>query len=280
MDLKAIFDEDSELLDSSDSGGSYDVGIKSYKGRKKIRFMRGYNDDGELIFDPFDPKRKDEMNGYNVNYNKKFSKEMKQHHKLIRQQAQYVDQLERLFRSTTGLGTANPRQLTKTDVELASVLSQARGQLLQMINGVGSLKKTIADLNLKQLKGLGIGDGADGGDSDDLFGSKVMTQVFNSKASSMSSASSPFQNQTIDDLPDVDSDDTGLVGNSVRNEMRDIQKAILYNSTDGSHRPVITSNGQILDGEEIPFEMREYDVLLAENIARSRYGETYPLIVI
>ena len=276
MDLKTIFDE------SGDIPGSYsyvddDTGLKKYKGGRKIKFMRGYSDEGELIFDPFDPKRKEEANGTNINYNKRFSKEMKQHHKLIRQQAMYVDQLEKLFRATTGLGTANPRQLTKTDVELASVLSQARGQLLQMINGVGSLKKTIADLYLKQLGRSGSSVDVPVLDSADMRGSHTLQQILASGANNVPA----YSDMNIDDLPSVDSiEDESLLGNQIRYENQNIKLAILHDLSTSKNTPVaINEAGQLLEDYDIPSYMNDVDVYHTEGIAKDKMGHTFPLIV-
>ena len=275
MDLKEIFDEE-DIMRSSDF--VEDIGIKKRKVGKKIKFMRGYTDDGELIFDPFDPKQRNESPDKTVNYNKKFSKEMKQHHKLIRQQAIYVDQLEKLFRATTGLGTNNPRQLTKTDVELASVLSQARGQLLQMINGVSTLKKTIADLQLKQWQRMATGNNDDNSainTSDDLRGSAVLKQLISSNIAQIPSA----QMDNLPDINDID-DDESLVSVDVRNEGKNIQLAIIHDTETSSNIPVaLNENGEILDDYKIPSYMNDVDVYLTEGIAKSKLGDTFPLII-
>lgn len=276
MNLKEMFDEAGGLEPSSNYVD--DLGFKRHKVGKKIKFMRGYTDDGELIFDPFDPKQRNESSEKTINYNKKFSKEMKQHHKLIRQQALYVEQLEKLFRATTGLGTSNPRQLTKTDVELASVLSQARGQLLQMINGVSSLKKTVADLQMKQWQKMAVAGGATEsgvGTSDDLRGSAVLKQLLSSDLSNI-------QNTSIADLPDINEidDDDSLVSVDVKNEGRNIQLAIIHDTETSSNIPVaLNENGEIVDDYNIPSHMNDVDVFLTEGIAKTKFGETFPLII-
>ena len=274
MNLKEMFDEDSGM----DSSSSYvdDLGFKPHKVSKKIKFMRGYTDDGELIFDPFDPKQRNESAEKTINYNKKFSKEMKQHHKLIRQQAVYVDQLEKLFRATTGLGTSNPRQLTKTDVELASVLSQARGQLLQMISGVSSLKKTIADLQMKQWQKMAVQSGTDTpATSDDLRGSAVLKELLSANVNNIPQASM----ENLPDMNDIDDDDS-LVSVDVKNEGRNIQLAIIHDSETSSNIPVaLNENGEILEDYKIPSHMNDVDVYLTEGIAKTKFGETFPLII-
>lgn len=277
MDLKSLFDESSDILDSSSKYDSYDGGVKTYKSGRKIKFMRGYNDDGELIFDPFDPLRKDESNGHNVNYNKRFSKEMKQHHKLIRQQALYVDRLEKLFMSTTGLGTANPRQLTKTDVELASVLSQARGQLLQMINGVGGLKKTIADLQLKQFRGFAGELGGGDVSSMDATGAAILQNIIRADASraDLQNSSDPDSYQDLDSI-----DDEYAMPNSVINEKRGVQLVALYDTETGIAEPVgqLPTGEIVRDGVDIPLHSRDLTVYLSEKMAKDSVGNTYQLV--
>lgn len=278
MDLKEMFDAE-QVDDSPSTYEPSDLGLRKFKpSRKKLQFMRGYSDDGELIFDPFDPKNRNDDGTKPVNYNKKFSKEMKQHHKLIRQQAMYVDQLEKLFRQTTGLGTANPRQLTKTDVELASVLSQARGQLLQMINGVSGLKKTIADLQLKQLtKFTGTGENGEVPQmTTDLKGSTILQSILAEDASHLASGTPDTSN-----LPSIESlDDDSLVSVDVKNENRNITLAILYDSETSKATPIaLSETGEVVDDYNIPSYMYDVDLFLTENVARSKLGHTFPIIV-
>lgn len=276
MDLKQMFDEDKDYDKSYDY--TDDLGLKKYKPSKKIKFMRGYTDDGELIFDPFDPKQRKESPDKTVNYNKKFAKEMKQHHKLIRQQATYVDQLEKLFRATTGLGTSNPRQLTKTDVELASVLSQARGQLLQMIGGVSSLKKTIADLNLKQYERLSkVGTDSGTITNEDLKGSSMLKEILTADINHTTPSTS-----SLDDLPDVNSidNDDSMVSIDVRNEGRNIQLAIIHDTATSTNIPVaLNEAGEIVNDYSIPSYMNDVDLYVTEGIAKSKLGHTFPLII-
>lgn len=276
MDLKEIFDEESPM-DESSADYTVDLGLKKFKPSRKIKFMRGYTDDGELIFDPFDPKQRNETPDKTVNYNKKFSREMKQHQKLIRQQAQYVDQLEKLFRATTGLGTTNPRQLTKTDVELASVLSQARGQLLQMISGVSSLKKTIADLQLKQYARLAsdtLAATKQDAEVPEMRGSAVLQQILSNNLNQL-----PENNPSLDDLPGIDDDDS-LVGKNVRYENQNIQLAVIYHMDDSTHEPVaINEAGEIIDDYELPSYMNDVDLYMTEGVAKDQMGHTFPLII-
>lgn len=281
MNLKEMFDSEENEIESSSSYEPSDLGLRKFKpSKKKIQFMRGYSDDGELIFDPFDPKNKNDDGSKPINYNKKFSKEMKQHHKLIRQQAMYVDQLEKLFRQTTGLGTANPRQLTKTDVELASVLSQARGQLLQMINGVSSLKKTIADLQLKQYAKLATGntDGETSMMTQDMKGSSILQQILAEDVSTLASSNNASAS-SLPDLNTLDNDDS-LVSVDVRNENRNIQLAIVHDTETSENIPVaLNEAGEVVHDYNIPSYMNDVDVFLTEGVARSKLGQTFPLIV-
>ena len=280
MDMKELFDE-SKDIDTRAGDYSDDIGLKKYRsGGRRIRFMRGYSDDGELIFDPFDPKHRENSPDTPVNYNKRFSKEMKQYQKLIRQHTVYVDQLERLFRQSTGLGTSNPRQLTKTDVELANVIGQARGQLLQMIGGVGSLKKTIADLQLKQLAKLASSLGSDdpsGGDSADLRGSAVLQQIINSGMNKTSA----IDTAAASNLPDINAvdDDSSLVSVDVKNENQKITLAIIHDLSTSTNRPVaLNEQGEEISGYNIPYYMNDVDIYPTEMVAKSGLGHTFPLI--
>ena len=146
---------------------------------------------------------------------------------------------------------------------------------MQMIGSVSSLKKTIADLQLKQLAKLetpAIDDQT--ADSPGLRGSAVLNQILSSNMNQLQESE-----QSLDDLPGIDDDDS-LVGKNVRYENQNIRLAIIHRTDDSTNIPVaLNEAGEIIDDYEIPSYMNDVDLYMTEGVAKSKLGHTFPLII-
>ena len=151
---------------------------------------------------------------------------------------------------------------------------------MQMISSVGTLKKTIADLQLKQWQKLPTVVNADESplSNGELRGSAVLQQL-------MSVPREQLQQPTatdINNLPtmeEIDNDES-LVSVDVKNEGKNVQLAILYDSETSNTIPIaMNDSGEIIDDYNIPSYMNDVDLYLTEGIARSKLGHTFPLII-
>jgi hypothetical protein len=135
--------------------------ISTKKSKKK--YKKWINDDLEtsgIITDTIPKKKK-------RNYNKEFEPEINMLKSIVSDQNKFTADLLRRYQNAAGPNNKSAMPLNKTLVELASVINNSRSNSLGILREIGNLKKTIADLYIKQRredKELG----ADGFNTQDL----------------------------------------------------------------------------------------------------------------
>ncbi len=115
------------------------------------------------------------------NYNKEFEPELNMLRTLVAEQNRFTADLQKRFQNAAGPASKDAMVPNKTLVELASVIASGRSNSLGMLREIGGLKKTIAELYMKQKKldsdlagGSGNFEGSDLG----LLGSSIASSVF------------------------------------------------------------------------------------------------------
>lgn len=93
---------------------------------------------------PKKPKKK--------NYQKEFDPELNMLKRLVADQNNFTSDMQKRLNLMMGPNTKDASPLNKTEVELASVIVSSRNNALGFIKEIGNLKKTIADLYLRQKK--------------------------------------------------------------------------------------------------------------------------------
>ena len=121
------------------------------------------------------------------NYNKEFAPELNMLRALVQEQNRFTADLQKRFQNAAGPAAKDAMIPNKNLVELASVIASGRSNSLGMLREIGSLKKTIAELYMKQKKL----DSETAGSSD--FNSSDMGLLGSNIASSMF-ADNPFVN--------------------------------------------------------------------------------------
>ncbi len=115
------------------------------------------------------------------NYNKEFEPELNMLRTLVAEQNRFTADLQKRFQNAAGPATKDAQYPNKTLVELASAIGTGRSNSLGMIREIGNLKKTIADLYMKQKK-LDADMGTSAVDTTDLglMGSSIASSLFTS----------------------------------------------------------------------------------------------------
>lgn len=118
------------------------------------------------------------------NYNKEFEPELNMLRTLVAEQNRFTADLQKRFQNAAGPATKDAQYPNKTLVELASAISTGRSNSLGMLREIGNLKKTIADLYMKQKK-LDADMGSSSIDTTDLglMGSSIASSLFTSSPS-------------------------------------------------------------------------------------------------
>ena len=118
------------------------------------------------------PKKKKKRN-----YNKEFAPELAMLKNIVAEQNRFNADLQRRYSNAAGPNTKDAMPLNKNLVELAAVINSGRSNSLSLLREIGSIKKGISDLYMKQAKlDADLGGGGNGVDSTDLtlLGSSIM----------------------------------------------------------------------------------------------------------
>lgn len=163
-----------------------DLEYSSEKKRKK-KYKKWIGDE-DIILKPKEKKHKKK------NYRKEFEPEINMLKSIVADQNRFTNDLVRRFQNAAGPATKDAMPLNKTLVELAAAINASRSNSLGMLREIGTLKKTIAELYIKQLKESG-GDAGYNPTDIALMGSGVASSMFND-ISSMSNTPVNIGNDT------------------------------------------------------------------------------------
>ena len=130
------------------------------KSRKK--YKKWIDDEMENTITTEKPKKKKKRN-----YRKEFEPEINMLKNIVAEQNKFTVDLQKRYQHAAGPNTRDSMPLNKTLVELASVINASRSNSLGVLKEIGNLKKTIADLYMKQHK-LDLDTKGEGFDSQDL----------------------------------------------------------------------------------------------------------------
>ena len=147
--------------------------VKEKKNKKKYRAW--FSEDEELNQILIDkPKKKKKRN-----YNKEFEPELNMLKNIVADQNKFTTDLQKRYQNIVGPIGKDTGMMNKTVVELASVINASRNNSLSVLREIGNIKKTIADLYMKQRK-LDSELGGNGFDTQDLtlMGSNIASSLF------------------------------------------------------------------------------------------------------
>lgn len=166
-----------------------------YKGKKKRKKKyRKWIDDENTVVETKPKKVKKK------NYQKEFEPELNMLRTILADQNKFNADLWKRWQLIMGPASKDSQVPTKTMVEMASALNAGRSNALSMLNNIGNIKKTIADLYMKQKKldselgGLQVADNGDIG----LMGSNLAASIFgdNSPVTGLP-PQNPYQEQSV-----------------------------------------------------------------------------------
>lgn len=148
------------------------------KSKKKYRKWIDDDDEVNAILDAKPKKVKKK------NYNKEFEAELNMLKSLVADQNRFTADLQKRYQVAAGPNTKDAMPLNKTLVELASVINNSRSNSLGVLREIGNIKKTVADLYMKQKKlDADLGGGGDGNTSDiGLMGSNIASALFGDRS--------------------------------------------------------------------------------------------------
>lgn len=148
----------------------------SPKKKKKKKYRKWIDDDDFNLGIEKKPKKTKKRN-----YNKEFEPELNMLRTLVTEQNRYTADLQKRFVNAAGPANKDAQAPNKAMVDLASAIMSGRANSLGMLREIGTIKKTIAELYMKQKK-LDSDLGKGGGDFDStdvgLLGSSIASSMF------------------------------------------------------------------------------------------------------
>lgn len=158
------------------------------KNKKKYRKWIDDDDINSIITKkPKKPKKR--------NYNKEFEPELNMLKTLVAEQNRFTADLQKRFTLAAGPAGKDASPLNKAQVDLASVIASGRSNSLGMLRELSGIKKTIAELYMKQAKlDSDLGKGGSGFESNDvaLMGSNIAASMFNNDFSTPLNIPDPY----------------------------------------------------------------------------------------
>lgn len=132
------------------------------------------------------------------NYNKEFEHELNMLKTILTDQNKFSVDLAKRYQIMVGPNNRDAAPLSKNAIELAAVINASRGNSLSFLREIGGIKKSIADLTMKDKKLIAELSGhTSGADDRDLgmMGSNIMSSIFGAPTASSTTinndASSP-----------------------------------------------------------------------------------------
>lgn len=114
------------------------------------------------------------------NYRREFEPELNMLRSIVADQNRFNMDLQKRFQTAAGPATKDAMPLNKTMVELAAAINSGRSNALGYLNAISNVKKTIADLYMKQAKqDHDLGGSGTGATTDPaLLGSNIAARMF------------------------------------------------------------------------------------------------------
>lgn len=252
------FKEESIKVRRKNSGGVFDyLGEKGGKKKKK-------------------KKKDDDI----PDFGKEFEPEMYLLRNLLADQNRFIDSLQKRYDTLEGSKTS-VRGIGKFQTDLINAINQGRGTALQITNGLSSLKKTVADLTMKERKERGnIGDSENMADFSANFLKQVLTE--NRHDLSAYGNDSPVEgneddifNNLSSELADVERSDD--IEKYLKYEDRDVKiVAVVDRDTEEYHLEAVASDGEVLDDYPIP-QVSSLSINKSTEVASDEYHTKYPI---
>ena len=159
--------------------------ISSNKNKKKYKKWIDEDSGENVIMSAKSSKKKKK------NFHKEFEPEITMLKAIVADQNRFTADLQKRYLNAAGPNTKDAMPLNKTLVELAAVVNSSRSNSLGVLKEIGNLKKTIADLYMKQVKLDTDGNGEGFNNTDlGLMGSSLASTMFGGTRTAPSTISS------------------------------------------------------------------------------------------
>lgn len=227
-------------------------------------------------------RKRKKKDGEMTDYNKEFEQEKRLYDNLMRDQSKFTTSLQQRYDAMENT-KSSARGVGKFTTDLIESINSARSLTLQIAKEKTNLKKTIADLTMKEKKEFGA-KAAEGEDMG-LAGSSMLKRLLQESSSPEYSKDIDIADGDINDIydninEDMDiSDDDAEIGKYLEYESLNPTIYVCISARDNSDAYFMAKAD---DGTEIPDyplpEMTPLKINRSTNIASDTYSRHYPII--
>ena len=225
-------------------------------------------------------KKKDEL----TDYKKEFEPEAALLRNLLIEQNRYVDSLQREY-DYMASHKSSSRGINKNMTDLMTNITQARNLSLQLVDKHVNLKKTIADLSMKERKEKAgtLGEGDNLAD----FASSYLKQMISDRAQYINgTGSAEIGDYTSDEMANFitenigESDRSNEADKYLEYENMNVTIYLHINSQDEGdyHYEAVAEDGTVLDDYPLPLKETKFNINRSTDIATDTYGVKYQII--
>ena len=226
-------------------------------------------------------KKKKKKDGELTDYSKEFENEMTLIKGLMQDQSKFTDSLQRKYDAMENT-KSSARGIGKFTTDLIESINTSRNISLQLIKEQANLKKTIADLTMKEKKEFGSGAGKD--DDIGLLSSSMLKQMINESTQSNSGGDFSISDAEMDDVFDDISEQLGRteeddeIDKYLKYESANVTVYACVNDGDGENYFIAKDdNGNVIEDYPLP-EMTQLSINRSTDVASDVYSRKYPII--
>ena len=239
------------------------------------------------IFEPYyaengkKKKKKKKKEGELTDYNKEFETDAKLIRNLLVEQTKFTDALQRRYNAMAET-KSSARGVGKFTTDLIAAVNQARTLSMQLVEKQVNLKKTIADLTMKEKKEFGVKN--NGEEDMGLYSSRFLKEMINERGSinSMDNYDIPGDDSDIGDLfnavmDNIDEEQSDEVDRYLKYERSNVTIYACINDNDDAYFEARDENDNVIPDYPLP-EMTKLNINRSTNVASDKYSTKYPII--
>lgn len=225
-------------------------------------------------------KKKKKKNGELTDYNKEFENEVNLIKNLLVDQNHFVSDLQKKYDATVATKSSQ-RGIGKFTTDLMMSINNGRSLSMNLVDKLVSIKKTIADLSMKEKKELSakLGDGEDMAN----FSAQFLKQMLNEGREAYLNADNSIEEYNEDDLFSAISDEISDMENEdeidkyLKYEQQDVTVFAIEDSRTGDiYYEARNSNGDVIDDYPLP-KVEGVNINRSTNVATDKYSRKYPV---
>ena len=225
-------------------------------------------------------KKKKKKNGELTDYNKEFENEVNLIKNLLVDQNHFVSDLQKKYDATVATKSSQ-RGIGKFTTDLMMSINNGRSLSMNLVDKLVSIKKTIADLSMKEKKELSakLGDGEDMAN----FSAQFLKQMLNEGREAYLNADNSIEEYNEDDLFNAISDEISDMENEdeidkyLKYEQQDVTVFAIEDSRTGDiYYEARNANGDVIDDYPLP-KVEGVNINRSTNVATDKYSRKYPV---